>query len=145
MSANFVPKAHIDALVTAALTWGYLEPGEFWFRRAGTRMIRKVSWEHATEVGEMLWRYNWDVTEGPVDPTVPMPVYEFERYPGEPDPVVVLKAIDYYVYQTGDEPEEYEFSEAAGFMDYLRGVAGSKLPGYDKAPYGIEDREAFRR
>jgi hypothetical protein len=33
----------------------------------------------------------------------------------------------------------------AGFLYYLSGVAASKLPGYDDAPFGIYDREAFSR
>jgi hypothetical protein len=145
MSANFVPKDTIDALVTAALTWGYVRPGEFMFRPLRTRMMRTVTWDDATAVGEMLWRQNWNVTEGWVDPSVDMPEYVFERYAGEPDPVVILKTISYYGYQTGDEPEDYEGSEAAGFLYYLSGVAASKLPGYDDAPFGIYDREAFTR
>jgi hypothetical protein len=144
MSANFVSKETIDALVTAALTWGYMKPGEFWFRPVATMTVTTVTWDDATAVGTMLWRANYDVTEGWMDPPeVEWPGYEFELYPGEPDPVTILKTISYYGYQTGDSPEEYEVGAAAGFLNYLRGTAIGKLPGYDDAPWGIHDRRAF--
>ena len=143
MSGMFVAKDEIDALVTAALTWGVLRPGEFFFRPMGTYQVRTVTWEDATDVGEMLWRYNYDITEGWVDPPeVEWPGYVFERYPGEPDPFVVLKAIGHYLYQTGSGPED-EVTPAAGFLRYLQEVAIGKLPGYRDAPWGIWDRAAF--
>jgi hypothetical protein len=70
-----------------------------------------ANWHNATDIGAMLWRYNYDVTEGWVDPPeVRWPGYQFERYPGEPNPVVVLKPIDFYGYQTADDPETYDVS-----------------------------------
>jgi hypothetical protein len=143
MSGIFVSKNEIDALVTAAITWGIGSTGEFWFRPVGTRQVRKVTWANATEVGEMLWRYNYDITEGWVDPPeVEWPGYVFERYPGEPDPLVVLKAICHYEVETGGGPE-HDVTPAAGFMNSLETVAIGKLPGWADAPYGIWDRGAF--
>jgi hypothetical protein len=144
MSADFVPRDTIDALVTAALTWGVLWPGEFWFRPAATIQTTTATWDDATEIGAMLWRYDYDVTEGQIDPPeVEWPGYRFERYPGEPDPLVVLKTIAYYGYQTGDDPETYDVSLPAGFMRQLQVVAVGKLAGFADAPWGIEDRDAF--
>ena len=143
VSKVFVAKDTIDALVTAALTWGYSQPGEFWFRPVGTMKVRKVGWEQATEVGEMLWRQNWETAEAWAQPGVDMPAYEFERYPGTPDPVVILKTISYYEYQTETDPDIWDVSEAAGFMTYLRITAEGQLPGWTEAPWGIYDRNAF--
>ncbi|WP_116451158.1 hypothetical protein [Blastococcus litoris] len=144
MSKNFVSKDTIDALVTAALHWGYTKPGEFWFRPVATTDVRRIGWNQATQVGEMLWRQNWETTEGWVEPLeVKWPGYEFDRYPGEPDPVVILKTISFYEYQTETDPDIWDVSEAAGFTRYLRLVAEKQLPGWEDAPWGIDDRAAF--
>jgi hypothetical protein len=142
MSKHVVAKDTIDLLVTAALTWGFLKPGEFWFRPVGTMSMRKVRAEQASELGAMLWRQNWETAEGWLD-DVDEPAYEGEPYPGTPDPVVVLKTITYYEYRTETDPEIWDVSEAAGFTRYLRNTAVSKLAGWDAAPWGIDDHEAF--
>lgn len=141
MSQHLVSKDTIDALVTAALTWGP-EPDEFWYRPIGTRRLRKVGLNQATETGEMLWRKNWEMAEW-AETGAEYPTYEFEAYPGTPDPVVILKTIAYYEYQTSDVGEIWESSEAAGFMRWLRSDAIVQLAGWEEAPWGIDDREAF--
>jgi hypothetical protein len=144
MSRMFVPKDTIDALVTAAFTWGYTTPGEFWFRPMASRSMTTVTWDDATAIGHMLWRHNYDITEGWVQPLqIEWPGYEFERYPGEPDPVVVLKAIHFSRSETAADPEEFEVGPIAGFLTYLELVAITHLPGYGDAPRGIWDRHAF--
>jgi hypothetical protein len=104
MSADFVPKDTIDALVTAALTWDSVQPREFVSRPLRTRMVRTVTWEDATAVGGRPWRQNRNMTEGWIDPSVDMPEYVVQRYAGEPDPVVILETIRYHRYPTDDEP-----------------------------------------
>jgi hypothetical protein len=145
VSANFLPKVHIDVLVTAALRWG--EPDGFHYRRLMTMMMRRLTRANADQVGEMLWRANYDHTEGwaePTDRSVPeMPEYVFEELPGEPDPVVVLKAVSCYRYQTAGDPEDFEVTEVCGFLDWLTAAAVRRLPGWDEAPWYIEDREVF--
>ena len=144
MSKMFVSKHTIDALVTAALTWGGVEPGVFTFRPAGTMRMRTVGWQQADELGGMLWRQNWETVEAWQD-GVDAPVYEFELYPGTPDALVVLKTIGYYEYQTETDPEIWDLCEAAGFTRYLRGSAEIRLDGWSDAPWGLDDRMAFAR
>ena len=144
MSKNFVSKHTIDALVTSALTWGGVEPGVFLFRPVGTMQMRRLGRRQADEVGGMLWRQNWETAEAWLD-GVDAPVYEFEPYPGTPDPLVVLKTISDYEYQTETDPEIWDVSEAAGFTRYLRSSAETRLAGWSDAPWGLDDRTAFAR
>jgi hypothetical protein len=66
MSQNFLPKVHIDALVTAALHWA--RPEGFPYRRLMTMSMKTLTRANADQVGEMLWRANWDQTEEWADP-----------------------------------------------------------------------------
>ena len=145
MSQNFLPKVHIDALVTAALHWA--EPESFRYRRLMTMSMKTLTPANADQVGEMLWRANWDQTEEwahPDERVVPeMPPYAFEELPGTPDPVVVLQAIACYRYQTAGDPEHFEPGEVCGFLEWLTAAAIQQLPGIDTAPWYIEDRDVF--
>lgn len=76
------------------------------------------------------------------------------RYPGDRDmirtdpythetalqvkPVWVLKACDCYDYQACESPD-YEQSFAARLVNQIRHAAVNALPGYDGAPWGIEE------
>ena len=145
MSANLLPKVHIDALVTAALHWA--DPDGFRYRRLLTMRMLTLTTANADQVGEMLWRANYDNTEGWALPeersVVEMPAYTFERLSGHPDPVVVLKAISCYRYQTAGDPEDFEGTEVCGFLDRLTAAAIRQLPGWDEAPWYIEGRDVF--
>jgi hypothetical protein len=72
-----------------------------------------------------------------------MPPYVLEELPGTPDPVVVLKAISCYRYQTAGDPEEFEPGEVCGFLEWLTTAAVEHLDGWREAPWCIEDRDAF--
>ncbi|BCJ71402.1 hypothetical protein CS0771_09460 [Catellatospora sp. IY07-71] len=152
MSANFLPKTHIDALVTAALWWGDPDRG-FRYHHGGPRHVTR---ENATRVGRMLWQANWDWTMGWVDPAdyddedgdlrSELEGYVFEELPGEPNPLLVLRALACYVYQTAtDEPDVWRTGEAATFVDYLQAQAVRRLPGIETMPWYVEQRDAFLR
>jgi len=145
VSATFLPKAHIDALVTAALHWA--EPDGFRYRRLMTMRMLTLTAANADRVGGMLWRANYDHTEGWAPPeerrVAEMPTYAFEPLPGVPDPVVVLRAISCYRYQTAGDPEDFEVTEAYGFLDWLTQTAVHHLPGWGSLPWVIEDRDVF--
>lgn len=146
MSAFVVSKAHIDYIVHAALACGYVKyDGEV------------VSRENADHVGRALWKTNVDsVTHrypqdtlhsgtlpGPCDLdhesllTYKCPALPTRRF----DPVVALKALDCYEYQSCELPNWRE-TPAYRFCDWLRDSLIGKLPGYDDAPWEIEDAHA---
>jgi hypothetical protein len=142
---NFPPKVHIDALVTAALHWA--QPEGFRYRRLMTMSMKTLTRANADQVGQMLWRANWEQTEewaDPADRILPeMPSYAFEERPGTPDPVVVLNTISCYRYQTAGDPEDFEPSEECGFLEWVTAAAVQQLPGMASAPWLIEDRNVF--
>jgi hypothetical protein len=128
MSARIVSKAHIDALVTAALELGTKDD------------------QQANDLGKMLWAENAasihyrypDTAEN--DANYPGPVgfskaqvdaYHFERT-RHLDPVTVMRAIACYEYQTCEHPG-WPASEAHSFCVNLRDDLIGKLPGY-RAP-----------
>ena len=153
MSAYIVSKAVIDALVTAAVRWAEESPVGFkyYWHRGG----RRVDAGTAAAVGQMLWHANWYRVDGWVNDAdrardhvadvADEPVYAYEPLPGVPAPLVVLRLIDNYVYQTAGEPEEWRRTEPFGFVDVLAGWAISRLPGYDTLPWtiGEQDRNIF--
>jgi hypothetical protein len=53
-------------------------------------------------------------------------------------PVEMLKAIQCFEYQSC-EHDEWESSNAARFLRHAQAAAIAKLPGYDTAPWGIDD------
>lgn len=144
-----VSKAVIDALVTAAVRWSDETPGGTSYHwHYGARRIDPGT---ATAIGQMLWHANWYRAEGAakglVEGVPDEPVYEYQPLPGVPAPLVVLRLIEDYVYQTADEPEEWRPSEAFGFVHALRGEAIRRLPGYRDLPstIGEQDRDVYLR
>ena len=100
----------------------------------------------------MLWRANWDAVESWVDREdrvmAEPPDYVFEPLTGRPDPLLVLKQIAFYRYQTsGDEDQQWLLSEPAAFLDALTQSAIVRLPGEDDRPWIVEDgvRDLFVR
>ena len=143
MSANFVDKTVIDLLLTAARKWpDGNEPWFYYWCRDGSHPVTD---ETADAVGRMLWGANWDATEGWAyedggETESPVPAYRYAELPGVPDPLVVLRAISYYGYQTaGDEVEEWLLSEPSAFLDRLAHTAWHKLPGMADVPWGFDD------
>jgi hypothetical protein len=155
MSEEFVAKAHIDALITAAIRWaGTHEPfSYYWPPEGGGPSIHVVSAETASTTGTMLWRASWAATmEWWADqedcPFPELPEYTFEELPGQPNPLVVLNAISFYSYQTAnDDPVDWRMTEQYAFLDWLQTTAVRRLPGIDDIPWGIgdDDRDVFER
>jgi len=156
MSAFIVSKKHIDYMVSAGLKYPELGPLR-WFQPKSAENVEpnngvqpkldnilrnmyvyELTEDTADEVGRMLWLQNHVSVsyryDKPMEVTIGEP-YRFERQP-EIDPVVVLKAIDCYEYQSCEDPG-WETSQAKAFCNELRGVAICNLPGYDAAPWEI--------
>ena len=170
MSAFEVSELHIHALLTAGLhnhrtgygqsvsplrwfapsteTEGDHERGEPW----GPAMIehykqrqRELTPETAGQVGAMLMAENRRSVNHRYDETQEEAPYVFEKLPGRPDPIIVLKAISCYEYQSCEHPE-WEESEAHAFCEALRHRMIAALPGYDDADaWEITDSRVFLR
>lgn len=173
MSAFIVSKEHIDALVQAALAnkspqypgdccgsgmsyyWPEVEYGPTGRELVHGGFDNYEDWQAAMQaayhdcrqdspsrLGQMLWGENHRSVNARYQEDDIEPLYEYAPLPGVVNPVVVLKAIDCYEYQTC-EHEDWEASEAHKFCETLRGKMIGWLPGYDDAPWGIDDRHAF--
>ena len=106
---------------------------------------RELTPETAGRVGAMLVAENRRSVDHRYDETETEDPYVFTELPGRPDPVIVLKAIACYEYQSCEHPE-WEESEAHDFCEALRDRMISSLPGYDDAPgWEIQDPEVFRK
>jgi hypothetical protein len=131
MSAFMVPVEHIRAMLNAGLVTRYGPLS--WQTRdlTGTDAWRELTPATATAVGAMLlaenrrsvdYRYSEDEIE--------------EVYTHGPSrlrsPVVILKAIDCYEYQSC-ETTEWEQCEAHHFCQALRDLLIGQLPGYNDA------------
>jgi len=164
MSAFEVSDTHIDALLSAGL---FYDPGNpvRWFRRAltpeekaGTYEVGAVSGPEAlrlvkelTEtltlhtsgrVGAMLRLENRRSVNHRYAETEDEAPYVFTKLGGVPNPVVVLKAIDCYEYQSCEHPD-WRWAEAFAFCEALRRRMIGQLPGYDQAPWEIVDKYVF--
>lgn len=161
MSAFVVGKAHIDGLIVGGLK--LVQPGSplrwFWpqlgledeaaaYRRGdpwGPEAIRlyserrrELTTETAGRVGAMLWAENRRSVDHRYDEEEIEPVYEAPNSRqlarvGAVDPLVILRALSCYEYQSCEHPE-WESSEAHAFCDALRATAIRRLPGFDDAP-----------
>jgi hypothetical protein len=137
MSAFLVELAHIDVLVRAGLSTVLpYDTTLQWLDDVGDR--QELTPATAGRTGAMLiaanmasvnYRYTRDDVE---------PVYLHTDRPFRPDPVVVLKAIACFEYQSC-EPPGWHDSEASSFCVNLRARMIHRLPGYDDAPWVITD------
>lgn len=152
MSAYVVSKEHIDCLVDAALTRQYDCDFQYYY---GDQWHR-VDTSSANELGAMLWtenirsvcaRYD-DCDLGDLPGPVPTPkpdAYRHNHIPFPVNPIVALKAIACYVYQSC-ETDDWEESEAYAFCQALKDHMIGLLPGYEDGPgWDITDREVYRR
>jgi hypothetical protein len=161
MSASMLAKAHIDVLLTAGLrsASGWRGPLTwFWpaidadsdrgswtsaeLQEQATQRRRLLTPQTAGRVGALLLAENRRSVDHRYDETEWEEPYLFEPVPGWPDPVIVLKAIACYEYQSCEHPG-WRTSEAHAFCQALRARAISLLPGYDQAPWDINDRTVF--
>jgi hypothetical protein len=153
MSAWIVSKAHIDLLITAGLRPLHGEAVR-WVVQANPHKDRKLEHDNADDVGSMLWRENFasvgdrypdddpDDLPGSGVAAVETLLYRWARIAGVLDPVVVLKAIHCYEYQSC-EHDGWAGSQAKAFCEALTGHAVRGLPGYQQAPWGFDDPTYF--
>lgn len=152
MSAYILNKEHIDCLIDAALTGGY-HGSDFSYYHDGDH--HRVTVWNAEEIGTMLWeenvksvayRYqdsNIATLPGPAGgPSLP---YKHSHIPLPVDPVVVLKAIQCYDYQTCEHPG-WKTSEAHSFCRALEHTMVVALPGYEDGPgWDITSRTQYQQ
>ena len=144
MSAFMVDKEHIDILIRVAMRGP--EGGQHqWYRPYF--QCQSINEEMADVIGAELVRANMQSIEARYPDTrqgggVPGPHDHYweqsYRYadPGYDMTIVeAFKAIDCYEYQAC-EFDGWDTSDAKNFCEALRHCLGSKLPGYDEAPWG---------
>lgn len=139
MSAFVVDKRHIDVLVTAGLVFKR-DGGLYWYDAA--KQTRKLDYTTADAVGTMLLAENVKSVNDRYDDHGEAESYTFTFVDGTPDPVVVLKAIACYEYQSC-EHDGWKKSDAKAFCDALQDVAINALPGYGAAPWEIPSGYRF--
>ena len=141
MSAWIVTNHHIDALVHAATRRASLT-GVLCYRFQGENhhcldpdAVGRVLLAEC--VKSVAYRYSDDTDE-----TLPGSDARPHRYryrpPTELPIVTLLKAIDCYEYQSCEHPG-WRKSEAFALCQALRDRLVHELPGYDDAPWGIDD------
>lgn len=162
MSAFIVDRAHIDALVTAALRprlslhWMDCDPDTLWQTRTTTDAYfqamqahtHHARYEDADRIGVMLWaanlasvtaRYPDDASgarPGSGDTDEAIAAYTYRGRTPALEPVAVLKALSCYEYQSC-EHAGWHGSEAERFCDALRSAMIACLPGYEDAAWEI--------
>lgn len=95
--------------------------------------MRELTEATAGRVGAMLLAENRRSVDHRYDETELEEPYLFTKLRGIPDPVIVLKAISCYEYQSCEHPE-WATSEASRFCVALQAKMIGLLPGYDQAP-----------
>lgn len=141
MSAWIVSEQHITAMLTAGLRFGYGPDDKmrFFAGEYNRAKVRELTLSTASEVGQMLWAENYASVNHRYEESGEAPDYDYPDRSGdrvEKDPVVILKLIDCYEYQSC-EHDGWATSKAKAFCDALRSRAINKLPGYDAAPWGL--------
>lgn len=154
MSVFVVHTAHVHALLTAGLHYGAGGEPVMWqwpwidapadrgdwtspaARDQAAQRYRRLTRESAGRVGAVLLAENRRSVDHRHDEQRWEEPYVFVPLPVPPPPVVVLKAIVCYVYQSCEHPQ-WSDSEAREFCDALTIRAISRLPGYDTAPWEI--------
>jgi hypothetical protein len=139
VSAYFVDKLHIDVLVSGAIDLACAAR----LTKGGDLIIPQR--EHGADLGKMLWAENarsvnyltalvYSGTNPALDEIVGF--YGFEYRPNL-CPTVIAKALASYEHQACECPC-YEGTPAYDFASRLARRLIKKLPGWDKAPWGID-------
>lgn len=167
MSAYVVDRTHIDVLVTAGLSQGTYGPlrwlwpelsaederdafqaGEPWGPRAielAQERSHQLTPQTANYVGQMLWAENVRSVNHRYEEDEWEQVYEHQPIPGKVDPLIVLKAIACYQYQSCEHPG-WAKSEAHAYTQALQDAMIRALPGYEDAPgWDIGNRDVFTK
>lgn len=166
MSAFIVSAAHIQALVAAGLhdqshgplRWAW-EPIEDDAERAASyergmaqgpaslprylRTVHELTDETAQSVGQLLWAQNYTSVNHRYAEHEEVPVFRHVLRPA-PMPVVALKLLACYEYQSCEDPG-WRSSQAHAFCDALRRRLCQELPGWDEAPWDVDSYEEALR
>lgn len=135
MSAFIVSTAHINALVNA----GYracVANSLSWYVGAERRTLTS---DNLDAVGAMLMQANAASVDYRYRETNQVPYYRHTFRHTRPA-VEVLKLVDCYEYQSCERPD-WPQSEAHAYCAALRERLIGQLPGYDAAPWAIDDED----
>ncbi|MFI5593455.1 hypothetical protein ACIA5G_50985 [Amycolatopsis sp. NPDC051758] len=146
---------HIDALLTAGLAYGRELGTLTWYHPipdgAALDDLSALAWrltsDTAGRVGAMLLAENARSVNHAHQRDDWEPPYLFRELAGDPDPVVVLKAISCLENQSCEHPG-WPDSEASAFCDALHRMAVCMLPGWRQltdATWPIRDRRIFEQ
>ena len=128
MSAFLCSSRHISVIVNSVNTWADLRPamssGQCFTLLSHANLVSvNYRYEHNAEA---LNEFAQEASRHRYDPMAREPA------------VVVLKAIHCLVYQSCEVPG-WDTSKAKGVLDRIAERVMRSLPGYDAAPWGIED------
>ena len=146
MSAFVVNKAHINAIIRAGLS---IRDGVSWYTNHEHHKLNELT---ADATGQMLIdacvhsvmaRYaDSKITDlpGPNNAYWLIPyVYEYDLEAKTPTGVEAIKLARCYEYQSC-EADDWKGSEAKEFIEAFIVYMYDRLPGYDDAPWGWEDK-----
>ena len=153
MSAFLVDVEHIDALLTAGLVYGRDRSPLTWYYPMPegdqpedlAALAHQLTPASAGRVGAMLLAENVRSVNHAHGRDQWEPPYLFQELPGQPDPVVVLKAISCLQNQSCEHPG-WPDSEAYAFLDALHRMTVTQLPGWrelSNSAWPIQDRLIF--
>jgi hypothetical protein len=135
MSAYIVSNTHINALVTFAIDARV----SFYFANERTEITAR----NAAEIGRALMdenvrsvatRYRSGITR---EEQTAGNDYLFKRFNTPLTPVEAIKACHNLSYQSC-ETDDWEATKAHRILDAIQDKAVTQLPGYEKAPWGID-------
>lgn len=135
MSAFIVTNTHVNALVTFAVDRRI----SFYFANNRTEITAR----NAAEIGRELMdenvrsvatRYHSGLS---ADEALAGNNFRFERFNTPLTPVEVIKACHCLSYQCC-ETDAWEATKAYCILNAIQGKATTSLPGYEKAPWGID-------
>lgn len=148
MSAWVVSKAHIDALV-ATLVFGPSD-AKSWYGLWSKELKRPYNAEDADELGRELWLTCFESVQHryPDDSPSELPghgydpsdaeTYRFPVMTAKIPCVSALKQCHCLSYQSCEHPGWAE-SKAKRLLDDLADTLAHHVPGYDDAPWGLDD------
>lgn len=148
MTNSVVSLSHIDALVTAGLKLAHPKMPLSWIdpkavnRRSapGCKIEsprRVLTIETAGTVGSMLLAENQRNANDFHETACWEEIYVFLEFPGDPDPLVILKAIGTYQIHAGGFNHKWPKTEAKQFCDSLRDLCIRSLPGYNTVAWEL--------
>jgi len=132
MSAWIVSKEHIDALVTAAL-----KDNLYFYHNDGVHYVKTK--KECDFIGNELTKENYKSVNYRYSEDDKAPKYSYE-YNGGWKPIEIIKSCHCYGYQSC-EHDGWKDSISHSFINALKESLIHELPGYDEAPWGINERK----